>query len=210
MGRAGRAALAAAAIGLWATGASAQASTAPAAAPEPPDTERRGPYLGLAGSYLIPLSEGALEDRYGPPIDIDPGIGFVVRAGFRFGPLIAAELLYEWIDEFDVQIGGVDAGVQEGDGLFVNAKVYPFTGVFVPIFQPYLHGGLGAQRVELRNQLALAEVELVRFAARVGIGSELYLDEHWLLNLEGSYTSGSGSLADYDLVSIVFGGAYRF
>jgi len=210
MGRCGRAVLGAA-LALAAAAASAQPAQQPDAPPPAADYERSGAYLGIAGSYVIPLSEGALEDSFGPPVDVDPGIGLVLRAGWRFSPLLAAELDYEWLDEFDLQTTGVDDGVQQGHVLVASAKLYPFTGLLVARYQPYAIAGIGVQWTEVRTQNpGDPSFDRARFAARMGIGSEVYLDEHWLLAVEGNYTRSTGSLSDFDSVSVVFGGGYRF
>lgn len=74
--------------------------------------DRPGPYVTVAGSYAYNFFdqeiEDYLEDELGEQgnVDIDDSGGLNARLGYRAASWFAAELAYEWIDRYDVEIGG--------------------------------------------------------------------------------------------------------
>ena len=76
---------------------------------EKEDFARAGPYVGVGGSYVTDTFESDLEDALdgvipGVSVDIEESGGLNAVAGYRLLSFLAAELEYEWISEFDMEI----------------------------------------------------------------------------------------------------------
>jgi opacity protein-like surface antigen len=204
--------------------------------------DRPGPYVTLAGSYAYNFFdqeiEDYLEDELGEQgsVDIDDSGGINARIGYRAASWFAAELDYEWIDRYDVEIGG-DLGP---GGSALSGRLYDIEGhtltvntrFIAPIWriQPYLLLGAGVSVYDVdRGPVAAAleaqdddiEIEDGRraaFAGRVGLGIDLHLTEHIVLQTEGTAlitaqdfdTPDEGAIDDLYYLSISAGLQYRF
>ena len=180
---------------------------------------RNGFYLGLAGAFAIDAAaEEELEKESGLKLRIGDDIGLQARLGYRFHPRFAAEYQFEWITDVDIDVQGVGFG----NGAFqlerwastANVKAYLATD----IVQPFLLVGLGVMTVEVDGSpvevspgtFVGLSVEETDFAARFGAGFEVYATEHFVINLDASYVLPTGSLEDFDYVSLGWGFQYRF
>jgi opacity protein-like surface antigen len=163
---------------------------------------RPGFYIGGGGSYVsADPFEDAVEDAIagsGVSVRIDDAPGFNVRAGGRFLRVLAVELQYEWLDDYDVDIAysGIDGNVNlEQQTLTANLKIYP-----IPVWriQPYILAGVGFQHIDVKGSavggLVSASDEANVLAARGGVGLDLYLTEHIVLYGEAGVT-----FADYEI-----------
>lgn len=174
----------------------------PAAAPAPPavvetvetDYAATGPYLGVGGLYAIEFfSDGNART--------DNSAGFHVRAGYRFMPNMSVELLYQYLNKFDVDPGHID-----GWSLTANAKAYVLTGRI----QPYALVGVGYINTggSAGNHPAAASTgdgTLMRF----GIGMDVCLGEHWAIGPELAYDLPFGSAEDLDYMDVSIGVRYK-
>ena len=144
---------------------------------------RSGPYLGVAASYSTDLFENEVQDAVGLPIDIDDTWGANARLGYRALPFLAVELEYEWLDDYDVSVAGVDALSVQAQALTANLRL------IAPIrrFQPYLLAGVGGVAFHAKDRLGLGlSQRQSSFAGRLGAGFELYLTRHLALDAGAS------------------------
>jgi opacity protein-like surface antigen len=203
------------------------------AEPEPVEDNpyaRNGFYIGLAGSLGVDIKfedkfEKEVRDGLGNPtnlsLNVDEKFGLNTRAGYRFHPRIAAEVQFEWISEADIDLKGVafgkDAFTLERWTLMANAKGYLGTG----IVQPFLLVGLGVMKGQVEGNASreLPDESVVEyrisetdtdFAARFGGGLEVYATENIVINIDATYVLPTGSVNDFDYVSVGWGFQYRF
>jgi outer membrane protein OmpA-like peptidoglycan-associated protein len=174
----------------------------------------------------IPCQTDTLVDRSDTP-------GGAFRVGYRFNSLLAAELDYQYLHEFNIDRDqyrpregfendpGIIAANPEVDvditvhSILVNGKVYPLQG----IIQPYLLGGLGTVigDSDSNQPSGGSEVEAL-FAGRIGGGIDYYLTRNWVLNFDISYTittksfKPDGISEDMSLTHVPISGGviYRF
>jgi opacity protein-like surface antigen len=176
-----------------------KAAPAPAAAAvvtETADYARTGPYVGLGGLYAVELFDDHLSARTG-----NSG-GLHAQAGYRFHPNAAAELRYEWLHEFDLDPGQINAW-----DITINGKAYILTGRVQPyalIGMGYIHGqGSGGNFVQAAHPST-------GFAMRFGGGIEGYITEHISMGPEFAYLLPTGSANDLDMFTVSFGINYKF
>ncbi len=204
--------------------------------------DRPGPYVTVAGSYAYNFFdqqiEDFLEDELGEQgsVDIDDSGGINVRIGYRAASWFAAELAYEWIDRYDVEVGG-DLGPGGGS---LSGKLYDIEGHtltlntrwIVPVWriQPYLLVGAGFSSYDVgRGPLAAPleaqddDIEIeggnqTSFAGRLGLGIDFHLTERIVLQTEATAlltaddfdTPDEGAIDDLYYLSISAGLQYRF
>ncbi len=199
--------------GLLALGLAVEAAAEP---PPKDDWSRRGFYLGINGVYGAELFEDDIEDALG---DLDADLkgtgGLNARAGYRIFSWLAAEVKYEWMNDFTTEILGTEA---------LNLAIHTFTvgPKFVLPFwrtQPYLHVGLGAQYRNTGISGTSIDDEDWGFTVRPGVGIDFYLTRHIVLNAEFDGVLGvsslstpgpAGSINDTIYLSIGGGLQYRF
>ncbi len=151
--------------------------------------------------------ENEVEDAFPVDIDVDPSVGVIATAGYRFHPNFAAEVQFEWLDEFEISIQNTEIATIETWTTTVNAKGFLATGRI----QPFVLVGLGAFNAELQDSLNLGfSVEETDFAARFGGGLDIYASPQIVLNLGLSYVLPTGDVEDLDYVSVGGGVTVRF
>lgn len=145
---------------------------------------RPGGYFGVNGAF-------ALENF---PNDVDPShsFGASARLGYRFIPLFAAEAEVDWYDDFDTGSNNFSATA--------NAKLYP--EMWTGRVQFYILGGLGFAKLDV-------DEELTELLGKAGIGLDIYLTEHIVVNIEASYAMPFADLEDYQYAPIKWGLQYR-
>ena len=161
-----------------------------------PDYSRTGLYAGVGGSYVI--------QAFDTQDDSSNFWGVGGRAGYRFHQLLAAELAFDFFDNF----GGFDdtRTTQQIDAnawaITANGKMYPesLTGRF----QPYGIMGVGVMRMDQSSEDARTEV-----VGRFGAGFDFHLNEEARLYLEGALLYPGGSLNDFRSVPLQLGFQYR-
>lgn len=204
--------------------------------------DRPGPYVTLGGSYAYNFFdqqvEDYLEDELGEQgsVDIEDSGGINARIGYRAASWFAAELAYEWIDRYDVEVGG-DLG--PGGGA-LSGRLYDIEGHtltlntrwIVPIWriQPYFLLGAGFSHYDVsRGPLAApleaqdSDIEIedgsqTSFAGRLGLGIDFHLTERIVLQTEATAmltaddfeTPDEGAIDDLYYLSISAGLQYRF
>jgi opacity protein-like surface antigen len=184
----------------------------PAPAPMPvvesgPDYARNGFYLIGAATYAIEdfdiddeLGEAAGPSDSGSSL-FDDSWGFNVRGGYRFHPHVAAEVEYDWYDDFL----DVDGASLEAWALTANLKLYALTGCI----QPYALLGAGMASFDASvDGEGLADEE--DFVARFGGGVDVYVTENIAITGDASYMMPTGDLEDLDFVALSLGAMWRF
>lgn len=185
-----------------------EAEEAPVPAPPPPavveevapiDYARTGPYLGVGTLYAVELFDDAVANT---GVRTDNSWGFHLKGGWRLHPNLALELRYDWMHEFDLDPGFIDAWLLTG-----NVKGYILTGRF----QPYALVGMGylAANGSGGNNPGAAHVG-DDFALRFGAGMDAYVTEHIVLGPEIAYVLPTGDAQDLDMLTVSLGAAYRF
>ena len=192
---------------------------------------RRGFYVGVGGAAGIDFFEDDIEDAFGGinlGVDVDTSPAVNARAGYRIASWFALEAMYEWLDEFKVELDSIGMG---GPGVAVGATLLDYTThtitlnakLIIPTWriQPYLLLGLGAQRFIADSDIpGLGGFDLSEkgwaFAGRPGAGVDLYITKNFLVNVEVSgvlATTGIDtipSLGDFFYLSVGGGIQYRF
>ncbi len=179
---------------------------------------RSGPYIGVGASRSLNLVERYLEDD--PVLDeleVSDAWGVNARAGYRVFSWFAVEAEYEWVDDLNVELFGAEIGSVGVQSATANLKF------IVPTwrFQPYLVLGGGVVFLDLDDRAGLLDVDDSSFAARVGLGLDVYLTrsivlnvgaESILTNAEVKLATPSGTFSERGLGAVTFqaGFAYRF
>ena len=177
---------------------------------DPDPFDRPGFYVGLGGSYQYNVFndriEEVIEDEVDDALpganssfDLDDSGGLNALAGYRVASWLALEVQYEWVNEYDID-GSTQTPVPaagnlfsiEGHTLTANTRwIIPFWRI-----QPYflLGGCVAISRVDngsLANVLNalggdIDEGTHAKPAARTGLGIDLYLTPHIVLNAQAS------------------------
>ncbi len=163
---------------------------------ESPDTARRGFFAGLGGVY-------AFQDTSGP---FDDSAGVDARIGYRLLPRWAAEVQINWLEGFDSTRGPE----VELDTYLVtlNVKAYAATGRA----QPYVLFGMGLLHVNTEIFQSGPNLKSTEngFAARLGVGIDLYASDHFIVNLEATYVPSAGEVDEVRFGTLGLGFQYRF
>jgi opacity protein-like surface antigen len=206
--------------------------------------DRPGFYVGVGGSYQYNVFQDRIEDVIQDELegtllenvdfDIDDSGGVNALVGYRVWSWFALELEYEWIDEYDIKgktnIPGTSARLYsiEGHTITANTKwIVPFWRI-----QPYLllGGGVAISEVDrgsvfddpiLGPILDSAGVDVdsgthTNAAGRAGLGIDLYITEHILVNAEATAVLTTlskpdiGDIDDLNYLSFAAGLQYRF
>lgn len=172
---------------------------------------RRGGYLklGVLGATYT-QAEDELEDELrgvgvGASVEFDETAGFSLVGGFRAHPHIAVEGEIEFLAPSDISESTFgDFADLWSLTTTVNAKAFALTGRF----QPYGLVGIGVMRSEL--SVGNFDDDYDGFAARFGAGLEVYLGEHWALDIGADYVLPTGDVSGLDYLSFGAGVILRF
>ena len=144
---------------------------------------RPGWYLGVGGTYAFHWYPGNYDDDVGATTKTENTGGVNAQAGYRFNTWAAAELEYEWLDGFENLVAGSEVFTLTSHVVTVNGRfLYPGWGRF----QPYAVVGVGASIYEVNERAGLGATldnSGIGFAARIGAGLDVYINEFWLLNV---------------------------
>ena len=184
---------------------------APTRATATDDFNQPGPYVGLAAA-------GGLSDFQGRLCGFGDSAGFNLRGGYRFNDYLAAEGLYEYMDEF----GGnklFNGAPAKSDFLTHNfslmGKVILPTLGFTRL-QPYLGAGVGflnadgSTKFTLLGQQGRRGVSDTEFAGRVDGGVDYFLTPALSTFFDLGYVMPTGQLSEVTYLSLSLGAKYRF
>lgn len=204
--------------------------------------DRPGPYVNVGGSFAYNFFDAQieefLEDELGQEgsVEIDESGGLNARVGYRAASWFAAELAYEWIDRYDIEVGG-DLGP---GGSALSGKLYDIEGHtltlntrwIVPVWriQPYLLIGAGYSFYDVNrgpiaplleaqdSDIEIQDGNRGAFAGRVGLGIDWHLTDHFVLQTEATAlvttedfdAPNEGAIDDLYYLSLAAGLQYRF
>jgi opacity protein-like surface antigen len=206
---------------------------------DPDPFDRPGFYIGGGATYQFNAFSGRIEDviedelkdvnpASNPNFDLDESFGANALLGYRIWSWFALELQYEWVDEYDIK-GSVELPPLsgklysiEGHTLTANTKwIIPFWRI-----QPYLLLGGGVAMSDVsKGSLADAFTSLgadiddgkhLKPAARGGLGLDLYITKHIVVNAQASAVLTTlknpdiGDIDDLNYMSFAAGLQYRF
>lgn len=172
-------------------------------------------YVAVGGLYGQEFFTGHAKQH-----DFSYGWGVNGRAGYRFIPNLAAELLFEDVVEFDADGEGVGANRRSTDrsawSLMPNAKVFLVEG----FCEPYLSVGAGLMHANnghniqqnspggILNQGGVGDG--YAFAARFGGGMDFYMTQQIFLETEVAYVVPTGAASNYQHLTASVGFGYAF
>lgn len=194
------------------------------------DYSRSGPYISISGLFVSDLYEDELEDQlsdaFGPVnVDVDNSGGISARVGMRLIPILAIELQYDWVAEYEVKF---DVPVLTTDRISVDVKQQTLTAnarINIPLgrVQPFVLAGIGFQHFELDGNATLGAIRLrenvkeMTLAGRLGVGVEFFVTENIGIIAEGTFvlTNEEFEVADQTINNLFYAGAglgltYRF
>lgn len=184
------------------------------------DGDDTGLYVGAGGVFGADnFDTDELDDiaeQYGArSVDVENEWGINGKIGYHFLPWFALELSADYFDNF---------GTDSGDEIRVDAEVeivtYMVTAKLVDKFysaRPFVCAGLGYMDVDTDVQLEgpdLAESESDSFSdlcAKLGLGLNIFVNEHISLGTEVAYVLGLGDVEDFRYLSwTVLQAAFHF
>ncbi len=170
------------------------------------DFNREGGFLGANATAFVP----AFQDAAGEA-DFGASAGFGLRGGYRYNEIFATEALYEFAADF-----GADFGA-DADNASARYRSQSFTvsgRLIVPwsSFQPWLSGGIGFARGNLRvyGSPELEGSAATSFAGRIAAGIDVPLTGNIGLFVEAAYLLPTRDLGAFQIfgagagVKIVF------
>jgi len=195
------------------------------------DFSHSGFYLGVGGAYGFNFFEDMIEDaaeKEGFKISLNDTWGVNARVGYRLASWFALEGMYEWMDNFKIEVDGfTDPALEDLLGASVDYRTHTVTvnaKFILPTWRlhPYLYLGIGGQYWDLAAEAAFAQYGFDfndsgwSFAGRPGFVIDAYITENILVNVEVSgvlATSNPKTIPDIgDLFYLTAGAGlqYRF
>jgi len=182
--------------------------------------DNTGLYVGVGGVFGVDnFDTDELDDiaeQYGAgSVDVENEWGINGKIGYHFLPWFALEFSADYFDNF---------GTDSGDEVRVDADVelvtYMVTAKLVDKFysaRPYVCGGLGYMDVDAEVQLegpGLIASESESFSdlcAKLGLGMDIFVNDHLSLGTEVAYVFGLGDVEDFRYLSwTVLQAAFHF
>jgi opacity protein-like surface antigen len=194
------------------------------------DFSRPGWYVGVGGAYGVNFFEDMIEDaakKEGFKISLKDTGGVNARGGYRFASWFALEGMYEWMDNFKIEVDGIISAPPDLLGATVDYRTHTVTvhaKFLLPTWRlhPYLYLGIGGQYYDLNADGEFAKQGFDfsesgwAFAGRPGLGLDAYITENILVNVDVSgvlaVTSVSTipELGDFFYMTVGAGLQYRF
>lgn len=169
-----------------------------------------GPYLGIGPAGGFEVFQNDLEG-------FGNSVGFNARGGYRFNDFLAAEALYEYMDEFgsSLTVNGRSAGHANisTNNFSLLAKVILPTGSLI---EPYLTGGVGFLNADGSGNLKTPQAHVnisgtdTEFAGRLGGGIDVWITQNIAAYVDAGYVMPTGSLSDLRYFSLGGGLKYSF
>ncbi len=156
-----------------------------------------GMYIGVGGSYVY-------EDiDTGIGTDFDNTQGLNLRAGYNINNNLAVEVVYDYLDEFNMDNNVIDATL-DIETLMLAVKLSAGDKI-----RPYLTGGAGVMQGKLNISTGQSESE-TDLCAKAGAGIDYKITDDMSLMTEAAYIFGFDDLDDIGYTQITCGVAYHF
>jgi opacity protein-like surface antigen len=161
-------------------------------AAEEDDYSRSGFYMGVGPSLVVPLFDDEVADWRGAPSDVDHSVGILARIGLRTCSFFSAELQYEGVKGYDVEMAGEDHFRMDSHSVTVGAKLH------LPLWriQPYLLAGIGFTHYDIHDVFVLTEDRTFTLAGRLGGGLDFYLTKNLVINGEVTVMLTDGAMVE--------------
>jgi hypothetical protein len=168
------------------------------------DYARPGVYLGGGFNYAFEMFD---EIQGAKNIDVDNTFGFDVFAGYRLHPNFAAEGLFQYHHEFDMDPNGHYGGWS----MTANGKAYILTGRI----QPFVLAGLGYIDIDKARRPRHVSPPLAApsgndFVMRFGGGVDFYINEMVAIGPEAAYVLPFGQANNLDMTTLSLDVRFRF
>jgi len=169
-----------------------------------------GPYVGIGPAGGFPSFQGNLPD-------FGNSVGFNARGGYRFNDFLAAEALYEYMDDF-----GSSVSLSTGGNGHLNLQTNNFSllgKVILPTgtrIEPFLDGGVGFLNTNADANFAVRAAHVsagksdTEFAGRIGAGVDVWLTDHIAAYVDSGYVMPTSTLSDLRYFSLGGGIKYSF
>ncbi|MFH2002090.1 MAG: porin family protein [Planctomycetota bacterium] len=175
-----------------------------------PECLREG-FYAAAGEQTVHADYNTTkaQERLGDRFKTCDSYGPELRAGYRFNPYVATELLFQNYASSDYRYANRYVGYYDVWAVTLNLKGY------YPIaddFQPYASVGAGYIDWLMKDGLNMGlNRNQGELAGRLGLGFDAYITKNWVFYMEFSYThTFDAYLDDYDLWPIAAGLQFRF
>jgi opacity protein-like surface antigen len=177
------------------------------------DYSRSGWYVGVGAGGASDFLDSAIEDLFMGLVESGSTGTANVRAGYRVTSWFAAEAFYEGVYGLETLLLGVPVASFSFHSLLANAKF------IIPIkrFQPYIPLGVGVQWGDFNDVADVTDTARSDFHFRTGVGLDVYITEHWLVNGElgvgarvARFTEIGSEITDNVTLTYTFGAQYRF
>ncbi len=166
----------------------------------------QGFYLGGGAAYAWEnFDVDDLEDALGLSVDVDDAWGINAFVGWRFMRYFALEGNFNWYDDFDAEVGGVNFEVEIWTLMLDLKAMYP---VYNDRLVPYLRVGGGYMDAEI-DVLGVDDSD-EDFAFNLGGGLDYYVTDQISLGLDGKYVWGTGDLDELEYFVGSINAAFHF
>ena len=171
---------------------------------EPNDFLREGWYLQAQFAYGL--------ENFDVGFAVDNALGGNMAAGYRFHPLGAMELEFEYLDQFAYK--NTSSQINRTFNVSFNGRLYPLGTLFEPDslaarFQPFLKVGPAWMWIQEKN--FDGKNNDGDLAGRFGAGMDFYITQHIVATLYANYMLPiGGPLGDYQYASGGIGFKWRF
>lgn len=147
-----------------------------------------------------------------PGVSVDDSVGVSARAGYRIIDLVAVELQYDDLGEFDFRTNGRDIAELDGWALTVNGKLYPLSLEYEGPVEPYWLVGVGVADMEIRDVIGLGvKADDSGTIFKLGVGVDSFVNQHVGAYVESTYVlTGAGDLHGSDYYTANVGLLVRF
>jgi opacity protein-like surface antigen len=204
-------------IGLVAACGLAMLMTSGIASADQDEFNRRGFFIGLGASGMVPGFQGILGKA-----DFGNTAGLNFHAGYRLNEYFALDSVFEYGADFG-RSGKTRTIGQQVITRSSSIQTAAFTvgpKLILPLgrFQPYLDGGIGFinanGNVDVEDQTTGRTVGGGRtgsgFAGRFGGGVDVFVTPKWSLYVDNAYTIPAEGPTDVYYYSFGLGGRYNF
>lgn len=170
-------------------------------------------YVGAGGSYAIENFDGG---------DYDNSLGVNAKVGYSFHPLGDLEFDFNYLDEFEDDLDGIEIPAMNIDGeasLSIATYMLVVKGYW-PISTDRVRlsalAGAGLMHADSDTNLRVLNISYSGsyddsdFAWKVGLGADFFATPELSLGIEGNYTKGTNDLNGLEYFNITLGVAFHF